>query len=373
MNRSDPGARPPSGETGRKLSPLAHDVLVTLPSRQLRAPLATMVGVAELIATGEMTAKQCSAYAAILLREGNRLTAMVKSAVEIEDLETGERPFDQIPTDLAALIHRAVKAAGEDQERPIRVDLPEILPLVSADPEAIMEVLANFLSNARGFSPAGGRTTVTARETPERVEVSITDEGIGIEAEALPRLCAKFYRADPRMRPGLGLGLAINQGIVEGHGGKIAVRSSGPGKGSRFEFTLAKAMPAPGSADVLIVEDLAAYAALLKTELTAAGLTSVRAADAESAERILASTTPRMILLDLMLPGMRGEELLAKLATRPGASIPVVVLTVSELDPAEISALEASGAVAVLPKGAGAPQAAVSLIADRLGLAPKPR
>lgn len=253
------------------------------------------------------------------------------------------------------------------------MDLPEALPLVSADPEAIMAVLANFLSNARGFSPAGGKTTVAARETAERVEVSITDEGIGIERDALPRLFAKFYRADPRMRPGLGLGLAINQGIVEGHGGKVTVRSSGQGKGSRFEFTLAKAIPAPGSADVLIVEDLAAYAALLKAELTAAGLTSVRAADAESAERILASTTPRAILLDLMLPGMRGEQFLAKLATRPGASIPVVILTVSELDPLEISALETAGAMAVLPKGAGAAQAAVGLIAGLLGIAPRPR
>ncbi|HSP09655.1 MAG TPA: ATP-binding protein, partial [Candidatus Dormibacteraeota bacterium] len=332
-----------------KLPAVKDDVLVALPSRKLRAPLATMVGVAELIATGEMTSEQCIAYAAILVREGRRLTTMVKSAVEIQGLETGKRTFERTPTDLTALIHRAVRAAGEDHERPISVDLPAALPLVSADPEAILNVLDNFLSNARGFSPAGGKITVAARETPERVEVSITDQGVGIESEALPKLFAKFYRADPRLRPGLGLSLAINQGIIEGHGGQIAVRSSGPGKGSRFEFTLEKAPRTPRSTDVLIVEDNASFAALLKAELTALGLTTVRAGDAESAERILASMTPRGMLLDLMLPGMQGDEFLLKTASTPDWSIPVVVLTVKDLAPAEIEALEAAGALAVLP------------------------
>ncbi|HUZ87349.1 MAG TPA: hybrid sensor histidine kinase/response regulator [Candidatus Baltobacterales bacterium] len=352
---------------GRKHPPLTEDVLVSLPSRQLRAPLATMVGVAEMIATGDMTSEQCRAYAAILVREGRRMTVMVKSALEIQDLETGRRPFDQTPTDLAALIHRAVRAADEDLERPISVDLPGALPLVSADPEAILEVLANFLSNARGFSPAGGMITVAARTMPGMVEVSITDQGVGIEAEALPRLTGKFYRADPRLRPGLGLGLAINERIIEAHGGKIAVRSSGPGKGARFAFTLKSASSDQQAPDVLIVEDDASFASLLKAEFAAQGLTTVRAGDAESAERILASMTPRGIVLDLILPGMQGEVFLAKMAA--AHPIPVVVLTLKDLEPADISALESAGAVAVLPKGAGAPEAAVTLIVERLARA----
>ncbi|HSP10096.1 MAG TPA: response regulator, partial [Candidatus Dormibacteraeota bacterium] len=138
------------------------------------------------------------------------------------------------------------------------------------------------------------------------------------------------------------------------------------------EFTLEKAPRTARSADVLIVEDNASFAALLKAELTALGLTTVRAGDAESAERILASMTPRGILLDLMLPGMQGDEFLRKTASTPGWSTPVVVLTVKDLEPAEIAALEAAGALAVLPKEAGAPEAAVTLIADRLAVAPRP-
>jgi len=354
----------------RHPSPFVEEVLISLPSRQLRAPLATMVGVAELIASGNLTSDQCQLYAVILLREGHRLTAMVKSALELHDLETGSRMFNRTPTDLSSLIHRAVRAAGEDGERPITVDLPKTLPLVSADPEAILEVLANFLSNARGFSPAGGTITLAARTADDRVAVSITDQGVGVGAEALPRLFRKFYRADPRLRPGLGLGLAINHWIIEAHGGRIAVQSPGPGKGARFEFTLEKAPPDQEPADVLIVEDDASFAGLMKAEFAALGLSTVRACDAESAERILASSNPRAILLDLMLPGMQGEEFLARMVSAPGQPIPVVVLTVKDLRPAEVAALESAGALAVLPKGAGAPEAAVTLIADRLALVP---
>lgn len=360
----------PLGKPSRNLSPVVGDVLISLPSRQLRAPLATMVGVAELIASGDMTSDQCRLYAVILLRESHRLTAMVKSAVELQNLETGSHEFDRTPTDLASLIQRAVRAAGEDVERPITVELPETLPLVSADPEAILEVLANFLSNARGFSPAGGTITVAVRAADDRVAVSITDQGVGVEAEAMPRLFRKFYRADPRLRPGLGLGLAINHRIIEAHLGRIAVQSPGPGKGARFEFTLEKALPDQKPADVLIVEDDASFASLLKAEFAASGLTTVRACDAESAERVLRSMTPRAIVLDLILPGMQGEEFLARMASVAGKSIPVVVMTVKDLRPADISALESAGALAVLPKGAGAPEAAVTLIADTLAVMP---
>jgi CheY-like chemotaxis protein/anti-sigma regulatory factor (Ser/Thr protein kinase) len=357
---------PTSSNRIQKLSPVAQDVLVSLPSRQLRDPLATMVGVAGLIASGHMTSEQCEEYANILLREGRHLTAMVKKAIELQELESGDHRFERTPVDLASLIHRAVRAAGDDGERPISVDLPPTLPLVSADPEAILEVLANFLSNARGFSPAGGTITLAARETPDHVEVSITDQGVGLEATTLPRLFGKFYRADPRMRPGLGIGLAINQRIIDAQGGRISVQSPGPGKGSRFQFTLEKTPAELKPADVLIVEDDASFAALLTAELAAFGLSTVRASDAESAERILASMTPGAILLDLVLPGMQGEEFLARAASATGRKVPVVVLTVKDLGPAEISALESAGAIAVLPKGAGAPEAAVTLITDWL-------
>src|SRR4029077_404199 len=141
-----------------------EDDLVSLRSNELRAPLARMVEFAELIESGDLTEEQRRLYAASLLREGRRLNALVNNALALQRLETGNRAMDLAPVDVHALIARAVLAAGEDEKRPIRTHLPKPLPLVSADAEAILEVLANFLSNARRFSPDGGVIEIGARE-----------------------------------------------------------------------------------------------------------------------------------------------------------------------------------------------------------------
>ncbi len=119
---------------------------------------------------------------------------------------------------------------------------------------------------------------------------------------------------------------------------------------------------------MLIVEDEAWFAGILKAEFAAQGLTTVRAADAETAERLLEEMTPRAIVLDLALPGLQGEDFLTRLVASGGNRLPVVVVTVKNLEPDEISALETDGAMAVLPKEAGAPEAAVNMIAEALAL-----
>lgn len=351
----------------------ADDDLVSLPSQELRTPLANMVCFAELIDSGDLTDDQRHLYAGIMLREGRRLSALINKALALQNLETGRRALDMAPVDVRSLIQRAVLAAGEDDQRPIDVQVAEQLPLVSAEAEAILEVLANFLSNARRFSRDGGSITIAARPVGVMIEVDIRDHGIGIEAEALPKLFRKFYRAVSgvgRLAPGAGLGLAMNHRIIEAHGGQVVASSKGSGKGARFQFTLPISRPGAMSPDVLIVEDDAEFASLVKAEFAAQGLSTVRAADAETAEHMLVDMTPRAIILGLALPGLQGEDFLARMRAGGGKRLPVVVLTVKNLGPGEISALETTGAIAVLPKEAGAPQAAVALIAEALALDP---
>jgi len=351
----------------------SDDDLVSLPSNELRTPLARILDFAELIDSGEPSDDERQLYAGILLRECRQLAALIDNALALQRLDTGHRQLDLAPVDVRSLIQRAVLTAGEDAQRPIGVHVPEQLPLVSADSEAILEVLANFLSNARRFSPDGGAIMIAARPVGEMVEISIRDHGVGIEAEALPKIFRKFYRAHSGVRtlggPGAGLGLAMNKGIVEAHGGQVEAISKGRGKGARFQFMLPISRPGARSADVLIVEDDAGFARLLKAEFDTQGLSTVRAADAETAEHMLVDMTPRAIILGLALPGMQGEDFLARMRAGGGTRLPVVVLTVKNLGPEEISALEAAGAIAVLPKEAGAPQAAVALIAEALALA----
>src|SRR5713226_1918758 len=368
-------ARPPTSarviELNLPIPDHAPEDLVWLKSHDLSDALSSIVGSAELIDSGDLTDEQRRLFAGILLRKAGRLNALVNTSLALQRLETGHRELDLAPVDLGSLIERAAADAGEDDERPIEVHIPEQLPLVSAEAEAIREVLANFLSNARRFSPDGGAIRISARAIEDKVEVSIVDHGIGIEADVLPMVFHKFYRAERgvgRHTPGAGLGLAITHTMVEAHGGRVGATSRGLGKGARFWFTLPISRPEAAAADVLIVEDEAWFASILKAEFAANVLSTVRAADAETAERLLVDMTPRAIVLDLALPGLPGEDFIARMSAAGGKRLPVLVLTVKNLDPDEISALEAEGAIAVLPKEAGAPQATVTLIAEVLAL-----
>ena len=201
------------------------------------------------------------------------------------------------------------------------------------------------------------------------VEISVSDHGIGLEADELPKVFRKFYRAENGLRmrgPGAGLGLAINRRIVESHGGQVAATSRGPGKGALFRFTLPVARDLAKSDYVLIVDGDATFARLLKTELARVGLETLRASDAETARQMLADTSPRAIVVDLRLAGLPGEDFLARLHAVPGKRPQVVVLASNDVLTTELAALEGQGVIAVLPKEAGAPQAAAALISEAL-------
>ena len=348
----------------------AKDEMVSLVSHELRTPLASLLGFTELMYAREFSADQRKQYLGVMLREGRRLTDLINDVLHIQRLEAGHQDLNLAPADLQALIRRAVVAAGEDVQRPIDLRETPMLPLVMVDTDAILQVVSNFISNARKYSPDGGAIGITTELMDGMVEVNVHDHGLGLPAEALPKLFGTFYRVDSgdrRLIKGTGLGLSINRRIIEAHGGKVQAHSDGPGKGSVFTFTLPAVNKNPEEADVLIVEDDSGFARLLQEQFIARGMTTVRAADAETAERLLkAGMKPRAVIADLVLPGVQGEEFVARLGTDRDSSVPVLVLTVKSLAPAEVSALEKAGVTAVLPKEAGASQAAVSLITEAL-------
>ena len=348
----------------------AKDEMVSLVSHELRTPLASLLGFTELLYSRDFSEAQRKQYLGVMLREGRRLTDLINDVLHIQRLEAGHQTLNLAPADLTALIKRAAMAAGEDPLRPIEVAVSEALPLVMIDTDAILQVLANFLTNARKYSPDGGAILVSTLLAGDMVEVSVQDNGLGMPPESLTRVFATFYRVesgDHRLIKGTGLGLAINRRIVETHGGRVEARSEGLGKGSCFQFTLPVVKELPEAADVLIVEDDTGFASLLQEQFVARGMSTMRAADAETADRLLkAGMKPRAVVADLMLPGEQGEEFVARLGAAGDQSVPVLVLTVKSLAPKEISDLEKVGVTAVLPKEAGASQAAVKLITEAL-------
>ena len=332
------------------------DELVSVVSHELRTPLASIVGFAELLLSRTFAADEQREFLEIMLEEGHRLTALINDFLDLQRLESGRQEIRPVPTALGPLLQRAVQTAGLDPARPIVVELAPELPLVPMDADRILQVLTNLLSNARKYSPAGGEVRVLAREVDGCVEVSVRDQGLGLPAEAMGQLFEKFFRVDNSDRreiAGTGLGLAICRQIVERHGGRIWADSDGLGLGSTFTFALPAFDEPPSTGEVLVIEDDHGFARLLAAELTGAGLSVAWSPDAEDAIARLGQMRPRAVVMDLVLPGLQGEALLPMVRRSSGAPIPVVVVSVKELDEDERADLARGGAVAILRKGPG--------------------
>jgi PAS domain S-box-containing protein len=346
----------------------AKDEMLSVVSHEMRTPLASIVGFTELLVTRDVTPKQRKQYLGVMLQEGLRLTALITDFLDLRLIERGRQSMRFAPADMGALIKRSIDLAG-DGGSPIELSLPENLPLVRVDSDSIFRVLTNLLSNARKYSPEGGAIVVSAETVDGMLEVDVQDHGLGIPEDALTQVFEKFYRvegAERRSIKGTGLGLAISKNIVEVHGGTIGARSAGAGKGSIFYFTVPLAQEQAQTGDVLVVEDDAGFAQLLEAELTAKGLTSVWASDAETAERLMPNV--RAVILDLVLPGLQGEAFLQRLRTRPGIATPVVVVTSKNLDSSASMALQKTGVTAVLRKGSETAADAASILVKILEL-----
>jgi PAS domain S-box-containing protein len=347
----------------------AKDELIGMVSHELRTPLTSIVGFTELLIDRSFSAAQQKQYLGNMLKEGRRLTGLINDFLDLQGLEGGYKKLDLGPADVRTVIARAIATTGDDPQSQIGVDLPQDLPLVMVDTNAIHQVLLNMLTNARKYSPGGGTIKVIAAVIDDVVEVSILDHGLGIPADALPKLFSKFFRVqspDRRQISGTGLGLAISRRIIEMHGGRVGAESAGPGLGSRFYFTLRTVSAEAKLGDVLLVEDDAGFARLLEAELSVVGLSSLWAPDAETADRLIAQMTPRAVVLDLMLPGASGEVFLAQLRESKDSQLPVVVVSIKELEATETLALRTAGVVAVLKKHSGAAKEAALFVSAAL-------
>lgn len=178
-----------------------------------------------------------------IVREAERLSRLVDNVLDFAAIERGAKKYTFRPEDLHDVIAGAVdaaRAAFEGRGVTIDVDVPDDLPVVWCDREAISQVLTNLLSNAAKYGADGKWVGVRARVGPDGVAVAVADRGLGISKDEQARIFDRFYRsADPRIRKhrGTGIGLTIVRYIVEEHGGTIAVDSE-PGHGTTFTINL---------------------------------------------------------------------------------------------------------------------------------------
>lgn len=178
-----------------------------------------------------------------IVRESERLSRLVDNVLDFAAIERGAKRYTFRPEDVQSMLYQAVEAAKSDFESrdlEIEVDIPDDLPVVWCDREAIGQVMTNLLSNAAKYGADGGWVGISARQVGAAVEVSVADRGMGIAPGDAHRIFDHFFRStDPavRRRKGTGIGLSIVRYIVEAHGGTVTVDSS-PGDGTTFTFTL---------------------------------------------------------------------------------------------------------------------------------------
>ena len=325
-------------------------------SHELRVPLTSIKGssAAALGAARPVAPAETREFFRIIDDQADRMIGLIADLLDAGRIETGTLSVSPEPSQVRALVDqaRATFVSGGGRHA-VRIDLPTDLPPVLADRPRIVQVLNNLLANAARHCPDSAAIRIAAERDGVHVAVSVADEGRGIAPERLRHLFRK-YPAPGDREDGLGggLGLAICKGLVEAHGGRIRAESGGVGLGARFTFTLpvaATAVAVPGRPDgpgaqteaapILVVDDDPETLRHVRDTLTDAGFAPLVTGDHRQILRILLAEKPRLVLLDLMLPGTDGIELMQTIPEL--ADLPVIFISGYGRDETIARALEA--------------------------------
>ena len=332
-----------------------------LVSHELRAPLTSIKGstTTVLAASPELDPAETREFFRIIDEQADHMRGLIGDLLDAGRIDSGTLSVAPEPSEVAALVERARNTFLSGGGRhAILIDLPSDLPLAMADRRRIVQVLNNLFANAARYSPQSSPILVVALRDGAHVAVSVADEGRGVAPERLPHLFGKHAGGDaegPTVR--YGLGLAICKGLVEAHGGRIWAESGGPGQGTRFTFTIpvageAAAGAAHGSSRpspeghertrILVVDDDPQALRFLRDALLTAGYAPLMTGDPRELPRLIQTEKPELVLLDLMLPGTDGIELMERIPEL--ADLPVIFISGYRRDETVARALQLGAA-----------------------------
>ncbi len=357
-----------------------------LVSHELRGPLAAIKGSAAT-ALGDARdhdRAELRQFLRIVEEQADRMDGLIGDLLDAGRLGAGMLPVDPAPEDLAGLVERARTAfAAGGGRHGVVIELDPGLPRAMADGRRVVQVLGNLFANAARHSPETAPIRVAARRDGAEIEVSVSDGGEGVAPERLPHL---FRRHDggAGVGGGSGLGLVICRGLVEAHGGRIRAESPGPGRGTRIVFTLpaaeeegraAAASPAlpeagPDKTPILVVDDDPRALRHARDALAAAGYAPIATTEPGAVSRLAGTRKPALVLMDLVLPGTDGIELMR---TLPALSdLPVIFVSAYGQGDTIARALEAGAADYIVKPFSPAELAARVGLALRRRSAPGP-
>ncbi|MEM6343570.1 MAG: response regulator [Bacteroidota bacterium] len=324
-------------------------------SHEIRNPIQTVLNIVHLLRAGELDAKQ-EKYIGSLKVTAEFMVGLLSDLLEKAKIEAGEIQFEEIPFDLPLLLDKICNIyqyRAHEKGLVLNCDLDEAVPqMVIGDPTKLQQILSNLVSNAIKFTAKGeincGLRVLSQSKTEVLINFSIRDTGIGIPAEKRQSIFDPYIQADSsttRKFGGTGLGLSIVKHLVEGQGGKIWVESK-EGQGSNFQISLSlklaektpSAVPHSLQIDLsvlrsrklLLVEDNPSNQMLISRLLAEYGLEVVMAKNGLKALSMLAQEAVELVLTDINMPDMGGDELIASMRNHAQEAIrdlPVLVFS----------------------------------------------
>lgn len=321
-------------------------------AHELRNPLAPIQSAVQVLQMPGLDPARREHMTAIVRRQSAQLRRIVDDMLDITRVTRGELTLARTTTNLTHIVRNATESiAMEAACREHRVDLDfasESLS-VNGDPQRLTQLVMNLLDNACKYTPRGGRIVVRTEFVDGAAQLTVTDDGRGIDPAAITDIFEMFVRRSPvleRAGGGLGIGLALSRKIAEMHGGSLSAASDGLGKGSVFSFRVPivseqtaapthdiarQPIPEPGNTKVeriLIVDDNADAAETLNVLLTSFGYTTLVAETGIEALGKVPDFRPDVILLDIGLPGIDGYEVARRLrASHMRRAVKIIAVT----------------------------------------------
>ena len=323
------------------------DEFLAMLAHELRNPLAPISAAAELLQVGQVDASLVAKTSAVIARQVNHLTDLVDDLLDVSRVTRGLATLDKVEVDLKRKVADAVEQVRpliEARKHRLEVHLPPEPAFALADRKRIVQILVNLLNNAAKYTPEGGNIVLAMEVQESVVQLSVSDNGIGMTPELVARafeLFAQAERSSDRSQGGLGIGLALVKSLVDLHGGSVRAESAGLGKGSRFVVRLPRlqlpesdesvpprrAMAAQPARrlNILVVDDNVDAAFMLGMFLQASGhAVFIEHAPGKALERAR-KESPDVCLLDIGLPDMDGNELVRRLRAQPETASAVMV------------------------------------------------
>jgi PAS domain S-box-containing protein len=325
------------------------DEFLAVLAHELRNPLAPVRNALQILKLPGANAAVIEQARQMMERQVQHLVRLVDDLLDVSRLMRGKVELRPEPVELVTVVARAVETSQpliDAEGHELLVSLPPEPLWLNGDLVRLAQVVSNLLNNAARYTDRGGKIWLTGHREEGQLVIRVRDTGCGIAPEMLGRIFDMFLQADRRTKNaqgGMGIGLTLVKSLVEMHGGSVEAHSDGPGKGSEFVVRLpgwagrvasgeaGDAAPPPiklPSRRVLVVDDSPDAADSLAMLLRLEGQEVRVAYDGPTALGLARDFRPRLVLLDIGLPGMDGYEVARRLRQQPGlGGVVLVALT----------------------------------------------